>query len=132
MPGELDLDTLIASMEPAMDPRTFVFVTTRDDTANIPSIMRFEEREGTSLIVEAATAQAHKLDSIFACRMITLNVHSSLEAVGFIAKIASHLAAAGMGVNPVSGYFHDHLFVAEEDAGHAMELLEDLVDQGRL
>jgi uncharacterized protein len=41
---------------------------------------------------------------IFACRMITLNVHSSLEAVGFLAAITRQLAQAGMGVNPASAF----------------------------
>jgi uncharacterized protein len=40
--------------------------------------------------------------------MITPNVHSSLEAVGFIfARVASKLAERGIGANPVSGFFHD-------------------------
>jgi hypothetical protein len=55
--------------------------------------------------------------------MITLNVHSSLAAVGFIARIATELAKHDMGVNPVSGFFHDHLFVPdgrEQDALHIL------------
>ena len=54
--------------------------------------------------------------------MITLNIHSSLEAVGFLAAITARLAAAGMGVNPVAGYFHDHLFVPAERAEDAMAI----------
>ena len=52
--------------------------------------------------------------------MITLNIHSSLEAVGFMAIVATTLAAAGVGVNPVAGYFHDHLFVVTEHAETAL------------
>jgi hypothetical protein len=53
-------------------------------------------------------------------------VHSSLEAVGFLAAITARLAKAGMGVNPVSAFFHDHLFVPAERAGEAMAMLEAL------
>lgn len=56
--------------------------------------------------------------------MITLNVHSSLEAVGFLAVIASRLAGKGMGVNPVSGFFHDHLFVPVGREEEALAVLE--------
>ena len=48
--------------------------------------------------------------------MITLDIHSSLEAVGFIARIANVLALHDMGVNPVSAFYHDHLFVPEKRA----------------
>jgi len=44
--------------------------------------------------------------------MVTLDVHSSLDAVGFLAVVATRLRErCRVGVNPVSGFFHDHLFV---------------------
>jgi hypothetical protein len=58
--------------------------------------------------------------------MITLNVHSSLEAVGFMAAVTNVLTEQKIGCNPVSGYFHDHLFVPlgrEEDALAALTKL---------
>lgn len=58
--------------------------------------------------------------------MITCEVHSSLEAVGFLAVVAGRLAELGMGVNPVSGYFHDHLFVPEGREVEAVGALEGL------
>ena len=58
--------------------------------------------------------------------MITLDIHSSLAAVGFLAAVAGHLAGHGMGVNPVSGYYHDHLFVPEDRADDAMRALHAL------
>ena len=65
-------------------------------------------------------AEKHGIAHEFPCRMITLDVHSSLEAVGFIARIATELARRGMGVNPVAGFHHDHLFVPEGREGEAM------------
>lgn len=62
--------------------------------------------------------------------MITLSIHSSLEAVGFLAAILPRLAAAGMGVNPVSAFHHDHLFVPADRADDAMRILEELAATG--
>lgn len=57
-------------------------------------------------------------------RRVTLSVHSSLDAVGFMAAISTRLAANGIGVNPVAAYFHDHLFIPSARATEAMALLE--------
>ena len=60
--------------------------------------------------------------------MITLNVQSSLDAVGFLAVISTRLAEYGMGVNPVSAFLHDHLFVPigrEEDAVRELRKLAE-------
>ncbi len=123
MSGETDLDRLIAGMEPVLDPETYVFATVAAVPEGIGALMRFDEAEGTTLILARAEADAHGIAAEFPCRRITLNVHSALEAVGFIARIATVLAAEGMGVNPVAGFYHDHLFVPEERAADAMRAL---------
>lgn len=55
-----------------------------------------------------------------------MQVHSSLEAVGFIAAIANKLAENGISVNVVSAYYHDHLFVSSEKAEQVMQLLAEM------
>ena len=67
--------------------------------------MIFEEAEGTTYILRKEEAEDAWLDCEFPSRIITLEIHSSLDAVGFFARIATALAKAGIGVNPVSGYF---------------------------
>lgn len=129
MDGETDIDRLLATMSPELRQGVFVFVTLAPGTpvpAGINPVMIFREREGTTLILLQQEAEAANLDFAFRSRMITLNVHSSLEAVGFIAAIATRLAAAGMGVNPVAGYFHDHLFIPAEHADDAMKVLREM------
>lgn len=124
--GEMDLQRLLASMRPALMPGTYVFATIPLGSAvpaNVEPVMSFRETEGTTLILDADAAGALGLDAIFRCRMITLTVHSSLDAVGFMAAITMRLAAAGIGVNPVSAFYHDHLFVPEGKAKEAMEVL---------
>src|SRR5256885_3148343 len=123
--GERDLRTLLASLTTTLHPETFVSITMPDEVTSIgalpPSLdarMAFQEAEGLTIVTTTASADLHGLQYSFPSRMITLNVQSSLEAVGFIASVASKLAEKGIGANPVSGFFQDHLFVAE---GHEEE-----------
>ena len=62
----------------------------------------------------------------FPCRMITCNIHSSLDAVGFMPRLTGVLASKGIGCNPVSAFFHDHLFVSQSRAQEALTALEGL------
>lgn len=128
MSGETNLDTLLRSLSAELVDAEFVFVTRPD--GHIPSgispVMEFREAEGVTLIVNRHEAEAHGLDYAFPCRMITLNVHSSLEAVGFMAKIAGVLAEHGFPVNPVSGFYHDHIFVPVGSESKVLALLNDI------
>lgn len=134
MAGETNLQKLLGSMSPALLHGVYVFTTLPPGAAvpaGVTPVMVFREDEGDTLILFEEEARAAGLASAFPCRMITLNVHSSLEAVGFLAAITTRLAAAGMGVNPVSGYFHDHLFVPADRAEEAMAILRALAAGNR-
>lgn len=114
-------------MQPSLMPGVFVFATLPPGGKSPPEpLMSFREAEGLTLIFSAEEAEAAGLRSVFRCRMITLEIHSSLKAVGFLAAITTELAAAGIGVNPVSAFYHDHLFVAEDRAAEVMDLLRGL------
>ncbi len=135
MSGETDLRTLLDSMRPELAPAHYVFATLPPNETlptNLDSVMRFREREGTTLILEEHVAHEHGIAFTFRSRMITLDIHSSLDAVGFLAFISARLAAAGLAVNPVSGYFHDHLFVPADRAEEAMAILNQIAaENGR-
>lgn len=126
--GETNLSRLLSGMQARLSDAVYVFVTLPDRRipAGVAPRMIFQEAEGTTLILERSEAEQAGLDAVFSCRMITLEVHSALEAVGFIARIATALAEGGMGVNPVSGFYHDHLFVPEDQAEEAMARLAAL------
>ncbi|QKC81017.1 ACT domain-containing protein [Mesorhizobium sp. NZP2077] len=136
MTGETDLKTLLASMTPELLDGIYVFTTLAPgilQPEGLEATMVFREREGTTLIVTEEAAKAAGLTPSFRCRMITLNIHSSLEAVGFLAAITTRLAAVGMGVNPVSAFYHDHLFIPAERGEEAMVLLRGLAaENGRI
>ncbi len=128
MTGETDLTTLLHSMEPQLWEQPFVFCSV-DPAAyqrlNVKPTGMFREREGITLILDRQQADQAQLpyEDLWAC--ITLNIHSALAAVGFIAVISSKLAAAGLSVNPVSAYYHDHLFVLWGEREHVMHLLRE-------
>ena len=127
MNGETDLAILLRSLSPVTDPEIFVFCNVENGYLLPPGIeplLRFREAEGMTLILSREDARKANLPYSFPCRKITLKVHSSLEAVGVIADVAGRLADSGISVNPVSGYYHDHLFVPVDKADLAMSLLE--------
>lgn len=126
MSGEINLKALLKTLKAKLVDDTYVFVTINpaDEPLGLNARMRFVEAEGLTLIVLKSEAEAHNLAYEFPSRMITLDVHSSLEAVGFMAVIATELAKENMGVNPVSGFYHDHIFVPEGREQDALKVLE--------
>jgi hypothetical protein len=129
MTGERDLQALLKGMTPDMQDGVFVFCTISDAT-DLPAAIKprliFREREATTIVVRREEADILGLPHQFASRLITLSVHSSLEAVGFLAAITTHLAKAGISVNAVSAFYHDHLFVPEHRADEALALLHGM------
>jgi hypothetical protein len=127
--GEYDLQTLLSHMDPVLDDQEYVYATGPEPLTQ--AIFTFRESEGVSLILRRADAESLGIPFTYPCRRITLTIHSSLEAVGLFAAITTRLAAHGISVNAVSGYYHDHLFVRTADAPRAMALLEELRTERR-
>ncbi|MDI1364987.1 MAG: ACT domain-containing protein [bacterium] len=129
MTGETHLSALLAAMEPVLTDAVWVFATLPPGASIPPGVtplMTYAEAEGLTLIVRQDEAETAGLAHVFLSRRITLNIHSSLEAVGFLAALLPALAAAGIGVNPVSAYFHDHLFVPADRAEEALAILRQV------
>ena len=132
MTGESDLEKLQKHMAPQLHPETFVYCTFPDFKLppGINPIGTFREAEGLTAIVERSEADRAEVPHVFEARLITLTVHSSLEAIGFMATVATGLAKAGVPCNAVAAYHHDHLFVPRHLADHAMSLLVALASDG--
>lgn len=128
MNGEVELSTLLSDMSPLLDDRDWVFVMV-DDEAFVHlapnAIASFREAEGVTLVLPALGAHDCEHMSGPMAR-ITLEVHSSLEAVGLTAAVAGALATEGISANVIAAYYHDHIFVPEASAEHAMNVLRAL------
>ena len=59
-------------------------------------------------------------------RLITLTVHSSLDAIGLTAAFAEELTRHGISANVVAAFYHDHIFVGAGDAERAVAVLQAL------
>jgi hypothetical protein len=128
MTGETNLEKLLRSMTPFLRDGTFVFAHVPDASTSAAKeccVQFFQEDEGMAAILRKEDADRLGIKSIYESKMISLMVHSSLDAVGFLAAITARLAAAGISVNPVSAFYHDHLFVPVDKAEMAMNLLSE-------
>jgi hypothetical protein len=178
-PGKRDLDTLLQTLDPILDPVPYIWVSlppgetppfTLSDSiiyqfsepyfpggpsnnptpsAGLTSMSASAPKTRVTMVLpkpalNAFTTTTTRLgiddetlglakgtETAFPCRLITCKVQSSLSAVGMMAKITGELASEAIAVNPVSAFFHDYLFVKEEDAELAMDVLLDLVDEAR-
>ncbi|CEI61792.1 hypothetical protein FVEN_g2853 [Fusarium venenatum] len=133
-PGELSLSKLLSTLTSTLHPTIYVFAT-YTDLSKLPPLsetqMLFRESEGVTAIVSKEYAESHNMDYFFPCKMISLNVTSSLEAVGFMAVIATKLAAKGIGCNPVSGFYHDHIFVPLGREDESSEVLAQIAAENK-
>lgn len=132
MAGISDLNELLKSMSPKLMAGEFVFCTVRGkltDYLYLEPLATFREREGMTLVLDKGTAAKGKLPFESTFKMITLTVHSSLDAVGLTAAVSSKLASKGISANVIAAYYHDHIFVQSEKAEMALAALEELCNQ---
>ncbi len=124
MAAHTDLSTLIASMRPRLDPLTYVWASVETVPDGVTPVATISEDEGLTVVCEKGQADAVGLDYTFLCARITLDVHSSLEAVGLTAAFAATLGESGISANVVAGYHHDHIFVPIDRADDAVTALK--------
>ncbi len=122
MSGESDLETLLKTLKVRRRGGMWRFETSADQPGVSEAIMTFRESEGltTILPVEADTPPDNRWV------WLEMSVHSDLNAVGFLARIANALTEAGVPCNAVAGYYHDHVFVPEHNADVAVKAIEEL------
>lgn len=115
--GETELRTLLATLSPQLDTRRYGFVASVEPDPTAFAVIR--EEEGATQV---------QTDPEGAWARITLAVHSSLEAVGLTAAVASALATRGISANIIAALHHDHLFVPWERREEALDALQSLAE----
>ena len=77
-------------------------------------------------VLERSVAERLGLAWSFTAAWLTVEVHTSLEAVGVTAVLTEALGAAGIPCNVLAGFCHDHLLVPVERADDALAALESV------
>ena len=130
MTGETDLQKLLQNLTPELNEGAYVFCTLGpNETTVIPdeTIAWFHECEGMTVVLPISHANKLNLPYTSVFSWITLNIHSSLEAVGLTAAVSQALSQAGISCNIIAAYYHDHLFVPLDSAHHALKILRKLI-----
>ena len=60
-------------------------------------------------------------------RMLTLDIELGWEVVGYLARVTSILAEAGIPVGALSAFSRDHLLIKQDDLGRALRVLGEHV-----
>lgn len=132
---EKNLKKLLANINPELASEEYLFCTVTGDDKNVLNsgmtpdpelepIATFREKEALTLVVEAGRAAKAGLTGNGPWSLITCTINSDLNAVGFLAAMASALAERGISVNAFSAYYHDHLFVPADRAEEALAILK--------
>lgn len=131
--AETDLKKLLTRLAPRVNDGEFVFCfVSSESELEIPEadcLGSFHELEGRTILISKPAAIRHglKFDATFS--WITLDVHSSLEAIGLTAAVSKALADQGIACNMIAAFHHDHLFVPVAQSKQATEILKQLSEK---
>jgi hypothetical protein len=122
--GETDLEAMLSGLTVSRRPGTFVVATVHGPASLGDGVHAvISESEGTTVVAEFAAAARNGWTPDFEFAWLTLDVHSSLDAVGLTAAVSRTLAERGIACNVLAGAFHDHLLVPVARADDAIAAL---------
>ena len=125
--------SLLANLSPSLNPMERVFCCVPDlpEVSELPTepFAIIREAEGWTVILERNSADIldWSYEGVFCC--ITLQVNSSLEAVGLTAVVATELTKHSISANVVAAFHHDHIFVPVDRANDALICLQSIQRQ---
>lgn len=125
MAGMTDLHEILGALRPYVRQGAYVVVTTQTPP-DVAYHARIVEDEGTTLVLDQAIADEYHLTYEGVFGWITLEAHTSLQAVGITAAVSNALARVGLSCNVLAGYYHDHLLVPLDSVEEALGVLGGL------
>ncbi len=127
MTGETDLATILRNLRVSRRPDPVTVVAVEEPVTlgdGVGAVLA--EHEATTAVVTVAEAERRGWPIGFVAAWLTVELHTSLEAVGLTAVLAAALADRQISCNVLAGYHHDHLLVPVERAEEAIAVIEAL------
>lgn len=126
MTGEMDLQQMLSEMRVSIRDATYCMVSLASPPAELSNsaAAMIAEEEAVTLVITTEQADANGLPYDFPAAWLTLEVHSSLHAVGLTAAVAQMLTNEGIPCNVLAGFYHDHLLVPAGKGHQVKALLE--------
>lgn len=124
MTGATDLQKMLSEMRVSIRDPTYCLVSLASPTAELrnSAAAMIVEEEAVTLVITTDEADANGLPYDFPAAWLTLEVHSSLHAIGLTAAVAQMLTDEGIPCNVLAGFYHDHLLVPA-GKGHQVKML---------
>ncbi len=131
MAGETDLDKMLATLSVKVRDGLFTVISLGSQTPPPSSLgsgiqLLMAEDEGVTIICSLKRAEDEGWPVDYVASWLTLQIHSSLEAVGLTAAISTALATEQISCNVLAGYYHDHILVPADRTDDAVACLEAL------
>jgi hypothetical protein len=130
MSGQTDLRAMLQSISVSVRPDRYTVLTLSKDEKSPPvghgvaAVM--EESEGITVVATVQRAREEGWPEDFVATWLTIDVHSSLEAVGLTAAFSGALGRAGIACNVIAAFHHDHILVPHDKSEAAVEVIEAL------
>ena len=136
--GETDLDRLLATLTVSRRGDEYVVIPLpATDAARGPLVVGdgidavMAENEAVTVVATSAAAEANGWPQDRHWAWLTIDVHSSLDAVGLTAALANALTALDIPCNVIAAYYHDHLLVPVDRADEAIAGIDALRQRPR-
>lgn len=127
MAGETDLKYILATLTVSRRPGVFTMVSIPNPVPLGDGVeMVLSETEGTTVVATLDAARRRGWAHDFQGAWLTIDVHSSLEAVGLTRAMAAVLGDANIACNVLAGFYHDHILVPVDRVDEAIAQLTSL------
>lgn len=126
MSGEADLERLLRGLSVRRRDGVYCFVSGEWPVLDTEAHAIILEPEGHTYVVTVDDARRAGAPVEFEAAWLTLQVHSSLEAVGLTAAFSRALADLDIACNVLAGYYHDHVLVPVDRSDEAIAAIRRL------
>lgn len=132
MSGETDLGRILETLSVRRREGVYVFasIPPGQPLPDLPLSAMISEVEGTTVVLNRDVAVGAGVEYEFEAAWLTIEAHTSLEAVGVTASVSTALAMKSIPVNVIAGFHHDHLLVPVDMVDDAIAAV-DVIRQQR-